>query len=289
MSQSESLKPCPFCGGEPERLELTDEDNFGGSVISCKKCGASSPVHFDRKENLDDSWNRRPSTADRGGEVEVKSTTKPLPGQDELRRLLRYDPGTGKLFWLARSPSPVNNAWNAKHAGHEAFTATDPSGYRHGKVNGKVYQAHRIIWKIVHGNDPVAIDHRNGNPSDNSLDNLRECTVAENSRNYSKQRAGQSSSYRGVCWVKRDQKWAATISNGQGGKRSLGNYENEEDAARAYDAAAIEMHGEFATLNFPTARIRSALATTAGEAILRSYDDEGRAINPPAALVTDKG
>ena len=73
MSQSESLKPCPFCGGEPERLELTDEDNFGGSVISCKKCGASSPVHFDRKENLDDSWNRRPSTADRGGEVEVKA------------------------------------------------------------------------------------------------------------------------------------------------------------------------------------------------------------------------
>lgn len=70
MSQSESLKPCPFCGGEPERLELTDEDNFGGGVISCKKCGASSPVHFDRKENLDDSWNRRTSTADRGGEVE---------------------------------------------------------------------------------------------------------------------------------------------------------------------------------------------------------------------------
>ena len=53
------LLPCPFCGGEPERLELTDEENFGGSVISCKRCGASSPVHFDRKENLLDSWNRR--------------------------------------------------------------------------------------------------------------------------------------------------------------------------------------------------------------------------------------
>jgi len=54
-----ALLPCPFCGGEPERIELTDEDNFGGSVICCKSCGVSSPVHFDRKENLDDSWNRR--------------------------------------------------------------------------------------------------------------------------------------------------------------------------------------------------------------------------------------
>lgn len=55
----DKLLPCPFCGGEAERLELTDEENFGGSVISCKSCGASSPVHFGRKENLDDSWNSR--------------------------------------------------------------------------------------------------------------------------------------------------------------------------------------------------------------------------------------
>lgn len=53
------LKPCPFCGGSAERLELEDEANFGGSVICCQRCGASSPVHFDRKENLYDSWNRR--------------------------------------------------------------------------------------------------------------------------------------------------------------------------------------------------------------------------------------
>lgn len=53
------LKPCPFCGGNAEELYLEDEANFGGSVICCQKCGASSPVHFDRKENLYDSWNRR--------------------------------------------------------------------------------------------------------------------------------------------------------------------------------------------------------------------------------------
>ena len=57
--KGEMLKPCPFCGGNARRQDLTDEGNEGGSCIACDQCGASSPVHFDRKENLYDSWNRR--------------------------------------------------------------------------------------------------------------------------------------------------------------------------------------------------------------------------------------
>jgi Lar family restriction alleviation protein len=60
------LLPCPFCGGEAERLDfetvgssLGEDPNAGGSCITCKRCGASSPVHFDRKENLYSSWNER--------------------------------------------------------------------------------------------------------------------------------------------------------------------------------------------------------------------------------------
>jgi Lar family restriction alleviation protein len=57
------LKPCPFCGGEADVLEFNDVDpddvNFGGSCICCRQCGANSPVHFDRKENLYASWNDR--------------------------------------------------------------------------------------------------------------------------------------------------------------------------------------------------------------------------------------
>ena len=56
------LKPCPFCGGPAERLELMDEENFGGSVISCTWCGASSQVKFGRKETLAECWNRRVET-----------------------------------------------------------------------------------------------------------------------------------------------------------------------------------------------------------------------------------
>lgn len=57
------LKPCPFCGGEADVLEFYDVEpddvNFGGSCICCRQCGANSPVHFDRKENLYASWNDR--------------------------------------------------------------------------------------------------------------------------------------------------------------------------------------------------------------------------------------
>lgn len=64
---TDGLEPCPFCGGEASRQDLTDEGNEGGSCIACDRCGASSPVHFDRKENLYDSWNRRStSTTERG-------------------------------------------------------------------------------------------------------------------------------------------------------------------------------------------------------------------------------
>lgn len=63
-----ALAPCPFCGGEAERIDIptvgSDPDlggdpNAGGSCISCKQCAASTALHFDRKENLYGSWNDR--------------------------------------------------------------------------------------------------------------------------------------------------------------------------------------------------------------------------------------
>lgn len=187
---------------------------------------------------------------------------KVLPSQELLRQMFVYDAETGKLFrkaltasHFARTKDPRGAQWaannyNASYEGREAFTFSDKNGYRNGKVFGVLYQAHRVIWKLVSGEDPIQIDHINGNQGDNRLSNLRACSHAENSRNYSKKVLG-SSQYRGVCWVKRDASWAARISDGRSGKISLGNYKSEIDAARAYDAAARRLHGAFATLNFP--------------------------------------
>lgn len=57
-----ALLPCPFCGGEAKRHDIEsreDVDNAGASYIECEGCGACTQLHFDRKENLLDSWNRR--------------------------------------------------------------------------------------------------------------------------------------------------------------------------------------------------------------------------------------
>jgi Lar family restriction alleviation protein len=92
-----ALLPCPFCGGEPERIDIDEPgDNFGGSCICCKQCGASSPVHFDRKENLVSSWNDRiggaaltivAEQAEDDGLWFVAQTAPEAYLQQELRRL----------------------------------------------------------------------------------------------------------------------------------------------------------------------------------------------------------
>lgn len=176
----------------------------------------------------------------------VRVSGKPCPSPEYLNERLRYDPETGKLFWKYQQMPE----WNARYAGQEAFTMVDKQGYRHGKIDGVKYSAHRIIYTMMHGVEPNVIDHINRDPSDNRISNLRSCTVAENSRNSVKRYSG-TSQYRGVSWMKREKAWAARISIAGAGRKSIGSFANEEDAARAYDKAAAEHHGEFAVLNFP--------------------------------------
>lgn len=61
MQQARELLPCPFCGGDAERIDFGpgDTENDGGSCIACKRCQASGPVEFGFKENFIANWNRR--------------------------------------------------------------------------------------------------------------------------------------------------------------------------------------------------------------------------------------
>jgi len=97
----------------------------------------------------------------------------------------------------------------------------------------------------------LIVDHANGDKLDNRRSNLRFATVAQNNAN-SKERP-RKSQYRGVYWHGVAAKWVAQISTG-GSRRHLGLFDNEEDAARAFDVAASATHGPFATLNFPPVR-----------------------------------
>jgi hypothetical protein len=91
-------------------------------------------------------------------------------------------------------------------------------------------------------------DHRDGNKLNNCRYNLRECNTSQNAAN-KKKLDGATSKYKGVSWNKRAGKWEVSII-ARGAKYYLGKYDNEIDAAKAYDKKAIELFGEFARPNF---------------------------------------
>ena len=99
---------------------------------------------------------------------------KQLPSQEALRGLFSYDPDTGYLTNLFTRNS---RAVKGRRAGNLMST-----GYRRIRLDGAEYSEHRLIWKLVNGEDPDTIDHINADRSDNRLCNLRNCTAAENNR-----------------------------------------------------------------------------------------------------------
>jgi hypothetical protein len=93
-------------------------------------------------------------------------------------------------------------------------------------------------------------DHRNGNGLDNRRLNLRPCpSASQQGANQSKRTGKHSSQYKGVSWG-RNHWWVYITVDRK--KIWVGGFETEEEAARAYDAAARKHFGEFASLNFPT-------------------------------------
>lgn len=171
----------------------------------------------------------------------------PLPTPEQLRQLLRYDPETGRLYWRHRDLSWFNGCpsctgrWNKKHAGKEALPNIGNHGYRTGSILSKGVLAHRVIAAMHADKWPErVIDHINGDPLDNRLENLREVTTTENSRNRAMDGRNKSGTM-GVNWDKSRQKWYAKI-NGDGRQISLGKHVRLEDAVEARQRAEI-VHG----------------------------------------------
>ncbi len=119
-----------------------------------------------------------------------------------------------------------------------------------GKRKSKEILMHR---EIVNAQDEQLVDHWDHNGLNNRRYNLRICTQTQNHGNALPR--GGSSRFKGVYWVAKRRLWQAQIgrsnaTEGQSTGRYLGRYENEEDAALAYDRAAREYFGEFALTNF---------------------------------------
>lgn len=106
---------------------------------------------------------------------------------------------------------------------------------------------HRVILGLDRG-DRRMVDHRDGNGLNNRRSNLRLATPGENCANQRPQ-VGRTSQYKGVSWDNRNRKWAVGVKRGD--VRRRGYFLDEVEAAAAHDRWALELHGEFARLNFP--------------------------------------
>jgi hypothetical protein len=157
---------------------------------------------------------------------------------DEVSKYLRYEPDTGKLFWLVRSVNDFRNQhycdiWNTKNAGKEAGTTfkNGKTSYIKISIHKIRYKAHRLAWLLFHkklSNNHV-IDHEDHNGLNNRIVNLKEKTQQDNKKNASK-RNDNTSGYTGVTWHPQNKKWVAQVGiNGR--VIYLGSYKNIQDAA----------------------------------------------------------
>jgi len=111
---------------------------------------------------------------------------------------------------------------------------------------GTTIRMHREIMRAPKG---LICDHIDHNGLHNRKGNLRLCTNAQNCYNQQPCATG-TSKYKGVSWHKCSRKWSARIRC-DGKLYNLGDFDNEMEAAMAYDDKAVELFGEFAWPNFP--------------------------------------
>lgn len=115
---------------------------------------------------------------------------------------------------------------------------------------GRTIYAHRVIAERMEGRKlhrHEKVDHINGNGTDNRRENLRVVSHSDNLVNRSGWR-NSSSKYKGVTFYKRDGNWQSKICP-HGKTIHLGYFANEEEAAIAYNNAAVLHYGDKAKLN----------------------------------------
>lgn len=131
--------------------------------------------------------------------------------------------------------------WLAKHK-----WSYDPKGYAMRRSANVTIYMHRVV---LNASGPALVDHVNGDGLDNRRENLRVVTTAQNNYNRHPEKRPKTSQYKGVSLNRKVNRWQAHIKKGDEYRRYLGLYDSEQDAARAYNAAARHLFGPYAYIN----------------------------------------
>lgn len=163
-------------------------------------------------------------------------TVHSLPSQELLNKLFEYDPTSGIVT------RRVKTKMSAEGSVVGSICKRPTVSYLVVRIQGIKYVLHRIIWKMVTGEDPEVIDHVNGIGTDNRWSNLRNVNKIANQRNC-KSRADNKSGKTGVGWHKPSGKWTAYIRNGKS-QVYLGLFSEYEEAVLVREKAeqSFEYH-----------------------------------------------
>lgn len=154
-----------------------------------------------------------------------------------LREVLDYDPDTGLFRWKI-----AVGRWGRIKPGTLSGSA-DSNGHLRIQVDGTLYYAHRLAWLCMMGSWPRGdVDHRDGIPSNNRWDNLRDVSHQVNTENRRRAHKNKPSGLpMGVSIDRRDGAFRADITvNGRA--RSLGRFADPEQAHQAYLTAKRALH-----------------------------------------------
>ncbi|MES2832860.1 MAG: HNH endonuclease [Pseudomonadota bacterium] len=165
-----------------------------------------------------------------------------LPTYEALAELFTLDWETGEL--KRRVPCKSINLASQRNAG------PTKERYKQVRVNGVQYRQHRIVLVLATGQaipEGMDVDHINLNKHDNRPCNLRVVTRSQNRAN-TRLAVTNSSGYKGVWYNPVRGKFEAQI-NVRGARRRLGRFSTAEQAAQAYDAAALAANGEHTLTN----------------------------------------
>lgn len=154
--------------------------------------------------------------------------------QEQVRKLFSYNSDTGVL---TRKTAPSNHVKIGDVAG------SIRNGYLVTAIKNKAYLNHRIIFLHYYGYLPKIIDHVNGVPNDNRIENLRACTHSQNSHNSGK-RKNNRVGFKNVSIHRPKGKYLVQLVI-DGKKRHIGLYSDINEANEAAIAARIRHHGEF--------------------------------------------